>query len=169
LPWATELVTSEDRRHCTNETSDVVDRGHSPLSVCRWVAEGVEEVLIDDDIAEDALVVAIELSDCCQSHACQFVLVREAHNQNGRSSDRYPDLCCNVSRDRWNSAYWVPAHRQPLARATEILATHCGVRVSRKLNTMVLRRFERKGKNGELPTYYNALPKSKTGSPTTGA
>lgn len=48
-------VTRPDGRHGTDEAANVVDGGHGGLHVGGGVAHGLEEVVADDDVAEDAL------------------------------------------------------------------------------------------------------------------
>lgn len=60
LPRSSKDISRPDCAHGANEAANVVDGGHHTLHVRRWVAEGVKEVLRDDDIAEDTLIVPVE-------------------------------------------------------------------------------------------------------------
>lgn len=68
LTRATKNISSPDSTHRSNKTANIIDRGHHPLHVRRGIPESLEKVLGDDDIAEDALVIAIE--------AVQFVSLK---------------------------------------------------------------------------------------------
>ena len=62
LSWSAEHISRDDRAERAHEAPDVIYRSHGALGVGGGLAEGLQEVLVDDDVAEDALVWRVEVS-----------------------------------------------------------------------------------------------------------
>lgn len=60
LARSAQDIASPDRTHGAEEATDIVDRSHRALHCRGRMAEGLQEVFVDQDVAEDTLVVAVE-------------------------------------------------------------------------------------------------------------
>lgn len=63
MSWSSKDITRPYGAHSSDKASDVVYGCHDTLHVGGRIPEGMQEILRDDDISEDALVVTVEAID----------------------------------------------------------------------------------------------------------
>lgn len=102
--------------------TDIVNACHNTLHVRRWVAKRLEEMFVDNDIAEDTC----QIVNPCLSKLWWMLLtlIIPIKDQNRTRSHRYPN-------------------RQPLPRTAQVFASHDEQRLLRGVYNTVERRDER--------------------------